>query len=223
MDWVDALFLHWPIDPAQLRARIPADLEIDTFEGAAWVSIVAFRIAGARLRGLPARAAWRAFPEVNVRTYVRRDSHTGVWFFSLDADSRAAVSVGRGIVHLPYVQASIAASYGDDRVSYRLVRGDRRAPDARFSAEARYDGDKQVAEPGTLEHWLVERYAFFTTARGRTLRGDVQHAPWRLRGAVVTIEENSLLRAAGLTASADAPLAQVSDGVSTRAWPLSEA
>ena len=222
MDWVDALFLHWPIDAAQLRARIPADLEIDTFEGAAWVSIVAFRIAGARLRGVPARAAWRAFPEVNVRTYVRRDSHTGVWFLSLDADSRAAVSAGRAVVHLPYLHASIAASFGDDRVSYRLVRADRRAPSARFGAEARYDGEARVAEPGTLEHWLVERYAFFTTARRRTLRGDVRHAPWQLRDAITTIQENSLLVAAGLTPSADAPLAHVSDGVETRAWPLSE-
>ena len=220
MDWVDALFLHWPLDPAQLRARIPADLEIDTCDGTAWVSIVAFRIAGARLRGLPAGAAWRAFPEINVRTYVRRGAHTGVWFFSLDADSRAAVSAGRAIVHLPYLQASIAASFGEGRMSYRLSRGDRRAPDARFSAEARYDGEAHVAEPGSLEHWLVERYAFFTTARGRTLRGDVRHAPWPLRDAIVTLEENSLLRAAGITPSAVAPLAHVSAGVNTRAWPL---
>lgn len=220
MDWVDALFLHWPIDPAQLRARIPDDLEIDTFGGAAWVSIVGFRIAGARLRGVPARGAWRTFPEVNVRTYVRRGQHTGVWFFSLDADSRAAVTAGRAVVHLPYVHASIAASFGGDRVWYRLVRNDGRAPGARFSAEARYNGETYVAEPGTLEHWLVERYAFFTTARGRTLRGDVEHEPWRLRDAVATIEENWLLRAAGLTTSAEPPLAHVSDGVATRAWPL---
>jgi uncharacterized protein YqjF (DUF2071 family) len=220
MDWVDALFLHWPIDPAQLRARIPPDLEIDTYDGTAWVSIVAFRIAGARMRGVPTRGAWRAFPEVNVRTYVRRREHAGVWFFSLDADSRAAVSAGRAIVHLPYTRASIAASFDTERASYRLVRGDRRAPDARFGAEARFDAAPRLAVPGTPEHWLIERYAFFTTARGRTLRGDVEHAAWPLRDALATIEENSLLRAAGLTPSADAPLAHVSDGVATRAWPL---
>jgi hypothetical protein len=220
MDWVDALFLHWPIDPSQLRARIPADLEVDTFAGEAWVSIVAFRIAGARLRGLSVRRAWRTFPEVNVRTYVHRGERAGVWFFSLDADSRLAVTAGRAIVHLPYVRASIASEFDDARASYRLVRHDRRAPAARFRAEARYDGATRVATPGTLDHWLVERYAFFTAARGRTLRGDVEHAPWPLHDAVPTIAENSLLQAAGVTPFAGMPIAHTSRGVATRAWPL---
>jgi uncharacterized protein len=220
MDWVDAVFLHWPVDPARMRARIPADLEIDTFDGGAWVSIVAFRIAKARLRGVPARAAWPPFPEVNVRTYVRRGEHAGVWFFSLDAQSRAAVAAGRAIVHLPYVHAAIAARFDAGLASYRLVRDDRRAPRARFSAELRYGAATRVAAPGTLEHWLVERYAFFTTSRGRTLRGDVEHAPWPLRDAAATIYENSLLRGAGLTPSLDPPIAHVSNGVTTRAWPL---
>ena len=220
MDWVDALFLHWPIDPAQLRPRIPADLEIDTFAGEAWISIVAFRIAGARLRGVPARAAWRAFPEVNVRTYVRRGEHTGVWFFSLDADSRAAVTAGRAVVHLPYTQASIEAAFGDERVSYRLRRIDRRAPDARLAVTASFGDEARTAAAGSLDHWLVERYAFFTRVRGRIARGDVQHAPWAVHDAVATVEENSLLRAADLTPSAAAPLAHASRGVATRAWPL---
>lgn len=221
MDWVDAVFLHWPVDPAQMRARIPADLEIETFEGAAWVSVVAFRIAGARPRGLPARAAWPAFPEVNVRTYVRRGEHAGVWFFSLDADSRAAVAAGRAVVHLPYVHAAITSRFEANRASYRLVRDDRRAPGARFSADVRYGEATRVAAPGTLEHWLVERYAFFTAARGRTLRGDVEHPPWPLRDAAGTIHENTLLEAAGLQPSADAPLVHASDGVATRASRLS--
>jgi uncharacterized protein len=221
MDWVDALFLHWPIDPAQLRPRIPSDLEIDTYDGTAWVSIVAFRIANARLRGVPPRAAWRAFPEVNVRTYVRRGDHAGVWFFSLDAGSRAAVAAGRSIVHLPYTAASIAFSSNGAELAYDLRRTDRRAPDARFIVHASCGAEIRSAVPGTLAHWLVERYCFFTTARrGLTVRGDVEHEPWPLSGAVATIAENSLLRAADLTPSTAEPVARASRGVMTRASPL---
>ncbi len=221
MDWVDALFLHWPIDPAQLRPRIPADLEIDAFDGTAWVSIVAFRIANARLRGVPPRAAWRAFPEVNVRTYVRRGDHAGVWFFSLDADSRAAVAAGRNVVHLPYTAASIAFSANGAELAYDLRRTDRRAPDARFGVHASCGAEIRSAVPGTLAHWLVERYCFFTTARrGLTVRGDVEHEPWPLSDAAATIAENSLLRTAGLTPSTADPLTHASHGVTTRAWPL---
>ena len=74
---------------------------------------------------------------------------------------------------------------------------------------------------GTLEHWLVERYCFFTTARrGLTVRGDVEHEPWPLSDALATIADNSLLRTAGLTPSTAEPLSHASRGVTTRAWPL---
>jgi len=221
MDWVDALFLHWPVDPAQIRARIPADLELDTFDGSAWVSIVAFRIAHARCRGVPAALAWRTFPEVNVRTYVKGGGHAGVWFFSLDAGSRWAVEAGRRGVHLPYYRASIETAFDTGSTSYRLARTDPRAPAARFTVHASYAGELRTASARTLEHWLVERYCFFTTdRRGRTRRGDVSHGPWPLRNATAHIGDDSLLSTARITPSADDILAHASSGVMTCASQL---
>ncbi|HEY0394425.1 MAG TPA: DUF2071 domain-containing protein [Candidatus Elarobacter sp.] len=224
MDWVDALFLHWPVPVESLRARIPAGLELDTFEGAAWVSVVAFHIARARHRGAPAALAWRRFPEINVRTYVSDAERSGVWFFSLDAGSPVAVELGRRLVHLPYYRSSISAALDATSASYRLQRTDWRAPAARFSAEASFEGEVRTAVPGTLEHWLAERYCFFTTnRRGDILRGDVVHDPWPLRDATTRLSENTLLEAAGIVPTATAPLAHVSTGVMTRAWPLRNA
>lgn len=221
MDWVDAMFVHWPVDRGALRARIPADLEIDTFDGSAWVSVVAFRIAGARLRGIPRALAWPAFPEVNVRTYVSGGGHAGVWFFSLDAGSRWAVEGGRRGIHLPYYRASISSTFGAGGASYRLERTHPGAPAARFDARVAASGDVRAAQAGTLEHWLAERYCFFTTdPRGRTRRGDVLHEPWPLRDASVCIGENSLLSAARIRPSSPQCLAHLSSGVSTRAWAL---
>ena len=89
--WRDVLFAHWPLDWETVRARVPRSLELDTFDGRAWVSLALFRIDPLRTRCLPVQLR---FPEVNLRTYVRKDGQAGVYFFSLDAESRAAVTGG---------------------------------------------------------------------------------------------------------------------------------
>lgn len=220
MDWIGAVFLHWPVDASQLRDRIPDDLRVDTFEGTAWVSIVAFRIAGARPRGLPPAAAWRTFPEINVRTYVTDGAHPGVWFLSLDAPSRLAVLIGNRVAHLPYYGASIASSGGDTTATYRLTRTDPRASHARLSLDASFGVDAAAAPAGGLDHWLVERYCFYAAHRGRTLRGDMLHDPWPLRAATAHVGENTLLAAAKVVPASSQFIAHASTGVATRALAL---
>jgi len=224
MDWVETLFLHWRVDAASMRDRIPRAIEIDTFDGDAWASIVAFRIAGARPRGAPRPLAYPTFPEVNVRTYVRCGGRSGVWFFSLDAQSRFAVALGRHAAFLPYVDADIAPAFDGATLSYDLARASRDMPAARFAARARFGGDARPATPGSLDDWLVQRLAFFTVARHRVLRLDVAHAPWPLYAtAIAQVEHDSLLSAAAIRTLDAEPLAHVSPGVAVRAWPLRSA
>ena len=65
-------------------ALVPAGLELDTFEGQAWIGVVPFRMTG--IRPVASAAAWlSAFAELNVRTYVTVGGKPGVCFFSLDA------------------------------------------------------------------------------------------------------------------------------------------
>ena len=218
MDWLDTLFVHWPVDAGALRPLIPRDLELDVIDGSAWASIVAFSIAGARARGVPAQLALRRFGEVNVRTYVTGRGIAGVWFLSLDAASAFTVRAGRSALHLPYYDARIDATWCEDSCTYRLERSDARAPAACFEANARLANAERPAAAGSLEHRLVERYSFFTVdRRGRTVRGDVLHAPWQLRDASVTITHNTLLAATGIATSAATPLTHASAGVAARA------
>jgi uncharacterized protein YqjF (DUF2071 family) len=222
MDWRDVLFLHWPVDARELRSRIPADLELDTYDGTAWVSVVAFRIAAARPYRLPAALALPAFGEINVRTYVRGATKDGVWFFSLDAASRLAVAGGRRIAHLPYFNARIDAKWTATACRYRSERRDHRSGAATFAATARFGGDVRIGAPGSLDAWLVERYCFYTVdPHGHTVRGDVRHAPWLLRDATAELAQNTLLSTAGITPQTDNPLVHISPGVTVQAWPLS--
>jgi uncharacterized protein YqjF (DUF2071 family) len=107
--WLDLLFLHWPIRSDELRVLIPPQLELDLFEGTAYVGLVAFTMTGVRPRGLPAVPGLSRFHETNLRTYVRvADRDAGVWFFSLDAGSAVAVRLARSLFHLPYHDAQFA-------------------------------------------------------------------------------------------------------------------
>src|SRR6478736_184531 len=89
--WHDLLFAHWRIRLDVMRPLVPRELEIDTFDGSAWIGVVPFRMSAVRMRGLPPVPGASAFPELNVRTYVRYGGRAGVWFFSLDAESALAV------------------------------------------------------------------------------------------------------------------------------------
>lgn len=52
--WAGLLFLHWPVDPALIAARLPAGLYVDTFDGKAWLGLVPFFMERVRPVGLPA-------------------------------------------------------------------------------------------------------------------------------------------------------------------------
>src|SRR2546430_17418445 len=118
--WEDLVFLHWPMDPDDLRARLPRGLSLDTYRGDAWVSITPFVVTGLRPRGSPAVPGLSSFAETNVRTYVTRDGKPGVWFFSLDASSRLAVTAAQALDHLPYHRAEVTDERTAERIPYAL-------------------------------------------------------------------------------------------------------
>ena len=123
--WHDLLFAHWRVDEAWLRQHVPGGLEIDTYQGQAWLGVVPFRMEGVRLRYAPAIPGTSQFPELNVRTYVKHDEMAGVWFFSLDAASRLAVIVARGWFHLPYFFARMRCADRDGWIEYASERKER--------------------------------------------------------------------------------------------------
>jgi uncharacterized protein YqjF (DUF2071 family) len=212
--WHDLLFLHWDLPPDVLRPLVPPRLEVDTFEGRAFVTITPFTVRGAKLRGLPPLPALSEFHEINVRTYVHLGGEDpAVWFFSLDAASALAAALARASLRLPYCYARIHRSGAGDGRSYEASRVLPRGP-ATLSASWTAVGDPAPARPGTLEHFLTERYLLFSRAFGRKLfRLQVHHAPWLLRGVRGLEVAQTLSTADGVPLLRGAPLAQWSEGV----------
>ena len=204
MTWLDLLFAHWPIKASALRERVPRELELDTFDGSAWIGIVPFVMSNTRPRFSP--VAMADFPELNVRTYVTHRGKSGIYFFSLDAASPLLVWGGRTFVSLPYYNATMR-SVDDARgwTRYASRRTHAGAPPARWVARYRPAGPAAPPKPGTLEHFLTERYCLYSvTDVGEVLRCDVHHAPWPLQSAELETETDTMLKQIKL-APADAP------------------
>ncbi|MBI3696343.1 MAG: DUF2071 domain-containing protein [Acidobacteria bacterium] len=191
--WRDLLFAHWPVPAGELRRRLPAGLEPDTYHGQGWISVVPFRMTGIRRRGFPPLPLLSSSLEINVRTYVTVGDCPGVFFFSLDAANPAAVVVGRRWYHLPYFRAQMSLDRDGETIRYSSRRAG-----AVFQARYRPTGDVFHAAQGSLEHWLVERYCLYAVdPRGRLRRGKVRHAPWPLQPAWAEIEVNTMTEVRG--------------------------
>jgi uncharacterized protein YqjF (DUF2071 family) len=211
--WQDVLFAHWPVDLDAVRARVPASLELDTFEGRAWVSVAAFRIDPFRTRGIPLELR---FPELNLRTYVRHQDRPGVYFFSLDAASRTAVIAGCTLFRLNYYDAAIAfvSDTHFDFTSRRLSR-----PLAKFHARYSSAGEPFFLERGSRDEWLVERYCLYAARTdGATFRVEIHHLPWILQPAQAELDADELFFAAQLPAPLSRPLLHYSPRQDTLTW-----
>jgi uncharacterized protein YqjF (DUF2071 family) len=198
---------------------IPPDLEIDTFDGQAWLGVVPFRMEDVAPRGLPAPPALGAFAEVNVRTYVRHLDRPGVWFFSLDAASRIAVEGARRFFHLPYFVAAMAVVRNGDSIEYRSDRRDGRGRPASLDVRYRPIGPVKPAEPGSLDAWLTDRWRVFAPdVSGRILRTEIRHAPWPLQPAEADFRGESLAAATGVDLPAVPPRLAYSSRLDVRGW-----
>jgi uncharacterized protein len=234
--WRELLFLHWPIQPELLRPLVPSPLELDLFEGTAYVGLVPFTMVGVRPVGFPPIRGISNFHETNVRTYVHRDGRDpGVWFFSLDAANRLAVYLARTFFHLPYYHARmfLAAEpmvrpddprtllYDDPRTL--LYAGVRRRPDplpASYLIRATATGPVRPAQPSTLEHFLAERYILYSIAKDRLFQGQVHHLPYPLQSATLLSLDETLLAAAGIPRPDTTPLAHFARGVDVKVYAL---
>lgn len=212
--WRDLLFAHWHIAPEAIRPLVPGQLDLDTFDGRAWISITPFHMS-LRLRGLPPLPGMFDFPELNCRTYVKAEGKPGIYFFSLDTANRTAVWGARSFYHLPYFHARMRIDKERDRISYSSKRGA-----AVWHATYAPVSDPRRADPGSLDYFLAERYCLYTVWKGKTYRAEIHHLPWPLQSATARIEENTVARAVGMQLP-DAPAALAfSRGLRVLIWRL---
>jgi uncharacterized protein YqjF (DUF2071 family) len=212
--WLDLAFLHWRVDERELRRLLPESVELETFDGAAWIGIVPFVVTGVRLRGLPPIPRISTFPELNVRTYVSHDNRPGIWFFALDAASTWFTEAGKLLYRLPYNRAQMRSERFGEQVQFESAR-----TGAMFSGRYRGNADPFRAEPGSLDAFLTERYCLYTEDGGRLYRAEIHHPPWDLQRGSAFVALNTASPLPLLDAQPHVLIAARQDVV---LWPLRE-
>jgi uncharacterized protein YqjF (DUF2071 family) len=221
--WLDLGFLHFAYDPEMVTPLLPMGVEIDTFPDAsgfpkAWVGIVGFRIAGARPPFAPPLPLLSGFQELNVRTYARHEKlGPGVVFLSLDAPSRIVAAIAWPWFKVRYRRADPLCVRNGSRVSYASQRDDWKPASTRI--EARVLPGAASAAPASLEHFLTERYRYFSGSGSKLWSGRVRHEPYLLNSMHVEYLRTTHLAALGLP---EAKLAHACycKGVSSEFFPV---
>ena len=209
------LFAHWPVPVSQVRVLVPDELEIDTSDGYAWISLTPFEIR-VRARGLGSINKLWSFPELNCRTYVRYGGIPGIYFFSLDAGSLLAVLGARMFYRLPYFHSKMEI----DTVSSEIhCRCERTLSSASFHAEYEPTSTVFRAVTGTIGHWLTERYCLYTVTRKSVLRTVIHHLPWNLQDVTAKFYQNTIATAARLSLSPSPALVQYAERQEVLIWP----
>ncbi len=220
--WRHLTFLHWPVPAEQLQRLLPPGLTVDTYEGVAYVSLVAFTMRDMRLSWSPAVPGLSASHETNVRTYVvDANGVPGVWFFSLDAANPAIVRIARAWYHLPYTRASMSVETSERSATYECVRSSQ-DPTCMSRVESVFSGEPLATTPGSLEFFLVERYVLFASWRGRLYTARVWHVPYPICAAECLFVSENLVKAAHIERPDVPPIVHFCPGVDVEVFTLRE-
>ena len=218
--WGKLLFMHWRIEESELRPLIPEQLEIDSFDGTAWIGIIPFTMWDIRAFPpyLPAVPGLSSAHELNVRTYVHYDRVPGVWFFSLDCNSTAAVLAARGFYHLPYYNADIDLEQSGNTIQYSLKRTDE--PAARFESSWNIGESVPFAHPDSLEFFLTERYCLYAENDGELYRARIYHQPWPLQKATMNSYDSTMIEALGLKSLGGEAVLNYAEAIDVEIWGI---
>lgn len=222
--WDELAYFHWAFEPDVVQRLLPDDVQVDTFDGRAWVGLIPFEMRRVQIGPTPPLPYLSSFIEVNVRTYVvDRTGRRAVWFFSLDVPRSAIVGVARSLFALPYCWAAadhtVETTAAGDRHRYEVVR---RPPHrVRGAATMEFTVGERVPDEtiSPLDHFLTARWALLTRRFGRVFHGRVAHPRWPLHDVQDVHVDETLIAAAGLPSPEGEPLARYSPGVPVEiAW-----
>jgi uncharacterized protein YqjF (DUF2071 family) len=175
-EWHGNVFMHWKIDARILTGLLPKGLLLDTVEGSAWISIVAFSVQKLHPRYVPPMAFYSDFHEVNVRTYVIRNGIPGIYFLSLEAQKKLPALMARMLMGLPYIRSDMSREGN----AYRSHN-----PAMAYRLDFDYHSKGHLLKKTAIDVWLTERHALYLEKGNDIYRIDVHHKIWPLQNVIL--------------------------------------
>ena len=196
---MEAVFLHYRVPPAVLQPLVPFPLDLR--DGAAWVSLVAFRMERMRpARG--GRVGELIFSPLspcrflNVRTYVRQGGEPGIYFMKEWISSRLSVPLGPVSFGLPYEAGELKYEQAGGALHGDICARSRRRP-AYLRGGSSAAGGACPCAAGSRDEFLLERYTAFTRWAGLKRCFRICHQPWEQVALQPQVRDFGLLRHTG--------------------------
>ncbi|MEC5424821.1 DUF2071 domain-containing protein [Virgibacillus sp. C22-A2] len=187
--WDHLLFMHLPVPPEIMKRQLPKGLDLDTYDGVAWLTIIPFRISDMRFRNMPPIPFLHSFLELNVRTYVCRNGIPGVYFFNLEADKLLAV-LGARLASLPYFHAKMKMRETNGTFHYSSIR--KGNSNIMFLGSYHPIFEAYYPKERSLPYWLLERYYLWTSRNNSLFLGGIHHKQWKIHDAKADIVKQNM-------------------------------
>ncbi len=198
--WRQVAFVHWQVDPARVASLLPPGTEPDSFDGATYVGLIAFRMTSVGLLRSPGIPYLGSFPETNVRLYsVDAAGRRGIVFCSMESARLLPALAGR-CAGLPYRWSRMSVQ-GADR---RWVYASRRRLGQPVMSSLTVDAGAAV-EPTALDDFLTARWGLHVGHAGRLWYWPVEHSAWRLHSARLNSCHDELIPVSGVVLPPDGP------------------
>ena len=207
-EWNHSIFLHWQVELSELQKFVPKELEIDLFEGKPWVSVVAFTMEKIRPKNLPAFPPISNFDEINLRTYIKSNNKTGVYFLSIEGGARLSCMIARGMSELPYRFSKMK------RTENQFISSNSEFND---EFEVEIEIGKAVTQKTELDKWLTERYALFQDSEKFINEFEIHHLEWPIHNVELKKVKVKYPRFKSLIKTKPHKI-QYSNGVKVIAW-----
>jgi uncharacterized protein len=198
MTWRNLFFASWPTPAELVRPKVHPRLELDTFDGTAWVTMVAMEATDVHYRGVPPIPGLNSFRELNLRTYVKVNGRPGVTFLSIECSAAVVDWMSIHFFGIPYFRARVVGIEQDHRLRIATERTQAGKPPAAFWGSFRAFGETSSSSSGSLEGFLLERYSSFFVQNDTIYHGEIRHPQWLLQKAEADIDFNSIPHAVGL-------------------------
>jgi uncharacterized protein YqjF (DUF2071 family) len=175
-EWQDTLMIHWPVDPDAIGYRLPKGIDLDVFDGTAWVSLVIFTVDNLHIRHTAAPGFLRTFHEINLRTYVKKNGLPGIYMLSVETNNLLIVLASRLFIGIPYTKSHI-------RIDQNHMRSEHRSKG--FCLDVEFVPHQNTTEKTRLDVWLTERHCVYRDVGNQWYRHDIHHAEWPLQSASI--------------------------------------
>ena len=176
--WENLLIVTYKVPYEVLQPHLPPGLELDTIDGHAFASVVAFDFNDTKVKGI--RVPFNVdFPEINLRFYVKNKTKRGVVFIKEFVPKLFIPFVANNLYNENYMYAPMESS---------IIRGDVLKLDHKLyqdnkSYSLRAEAENKPFTPAhdTTEHFFKEHeWGFGRTKKSETMVYRVEHPVWEI-------------------------------------------